>query len=527
MCSCKKGLHVVMFRTWIFLFLVYETYAMGELTKCEKVEAMASWRDHNTVVETSLKTLSGTWISEGCETRPGPEYVLRAYTFNPEGTYNLIQHHYWDDSCSSPKLTVISHGRLTLRNSLVQPEASNGLAKPTNITVIPQDSTAAEELNQLVSEECPGQYWKSWRRNQEHLVYDHRQERRGTFNLWSHSYQAITNQHPLNKPDFPQISGDISCLGSLKWAFNELKLLKIQLRPLHNVRKSPKLAEMELLLGDIHSNKKRREFYSPTSFQLPLFKQTKGENITVGKLHFLVKNPNTLTNLITSQSPPHLIEKPHLPPYIWGDWVSTRCEVRPLDVYLLRHFTFHESDHRWVGHHKFFSDPFCTYPKFIITATGHFTLVGPSETMKGVSDIDFQIERATLTALDHRIITEMRLPGLCGLGEWRVNVPKELATTNGCVSLGVFIPSVRFDVVKVEMDYKGSWLLFLGQADTNNLPQDERPTAFQLPMVKCGEKVSFTEDLRERLGREFYFGGGNALGGCIILIITSLLFLLL
>ncbi|KYB28324.1 hypothetical protein TcasGA2_TC034630 [Tribolium castaneum] len=237
MCSCKKGLHVVMFRTWIFLFLVYETYAMGELTKCEKVEAMASWRDHNTVVETSLKTLSGTWISEGCETRPGPEYVLRAYTFNPEGTYNLIQHHYWDDSCSSPKLTVISHGRLTLRNSLVQPEASNGLAKPTNITVIPQDSTAAEELNQLVSEECPGQYWKSWRRNQEHLVYDHRQERRGTFNLWSHSYQAITNQHPLNKPDFPQISGDISCLGSLKWAFNELKLLKIQLRPLHNVRK--------------------------------------------------------------------------------------------------------------------------------------------------------------------------------------------------------------------------------------------------------------------------------------------------
>ncbi|EEZ99750.1 Protein APCDD1-like Protein [Tribolium castaneum] len=147
--------------------------------------------------------------------------------------------------------------------------------------------------------------------------------------------------------------------------------------------------------------------------------------------------------------------------------------------------------------------------------------------MKGVSDIDFQIERATLTALDHRIITEMRLPGLCGLGEWRVNVPKELATTNGCVSLGVFIPSVRFDVVKVEMDYKGSWLLFLGQADTNNLPQDERPTAFQLPMVKCGEKVSFTEDLRERLGREFYFGGGNALGGCIILIITSLLFLLL
>jgi hypothetical protein len=38
---------------------------MGELTKCEKVAAVAAWRDHNTVVETSLKTLAGTWISEG------------------------------------------------------------------------------------------------------------------------------------------------------------------------------------------------------------------------------------------------------------------------------------------------------------------------------------------------------------------------------------------------------------------------------------------------------------------------------
>lgn len=269
---------------------------------------------------------------------------------------------------------------------------------------------------------------------------------------------------------------------------------------------------MELLLGDIHSNQKRREFYSPTSFQVPLLKQTKGENITVNLRHFLVKNSNTLTNLI-GVSPPHLIEKPHLPPVIWGDWVSTRCEIRPLDVYLLRHFTFHE-DHRWVGEHKFFSDPFCTYPKFVITASGHFTLLGPSEVMKGVSDIDFQIERALLTALDQRVITEMRLPGVCGLGEWKVNVPKELAMTNGCVSLGVFIPSVRFDVVKVEMDYQGSWLLFLGQADTNNLPADERPTAFQLPMVKCGEKSTFGEDLRERLEREFYFGSGGKCNSC-------------
>ncbi|RZB77457.1 APCDD1-like, partial [Asbolus verrucosus] len=349
-----------------------------------------------------------------CETRPGPEYILRSYTFNSDGGYSLIQHHYWDDSCSSPKLSVISYGRIQLRNSLVQPEASNGMAKPTNITVIPQDSAAAHELDTLVSRECPGQYWKSWKHNEEHLVYDNKQERRGTFNLWSHSYQPITNHHPLNKPIQVQISGDISCLGSLKWAFNELKLLKIQLRPIiHNYRKYLRHVEMELLLGDIHTNKKRREFYSPTSFQVPLLRLTKEENITVHKHQFLVKTSNAIpTNLITNiKTPPHLIEKPHLPPYIWGEWTSTRCEIRPLDVYLLRHFSFYEND-------------------------------------------------------------------------------------------------FRYDIVKVEMDYKGSWLLFLGQADTNNLPTtaNERPTAFQLPLVKCGEVVGFSENLNERLERKFFFG---------------------
>ena len=49
----------------ISFVLVTEAYAMGELAKCEKVAAVGAWRDHNTLVETSLRTLAGTWISEG------------------------------------------------------------------------------------------------------------------------------------------------------------------------------------------------------------------------------------------------------------------------------------------------------------------------------------------------------------------------------------------------------------------------------------------------------------------------------
>lgn len=93
-----------------------------------------------------------------CETRPGPEFVIRSYTFDSDGKYFLIQHHYWDDSCSSPQLTALSHGRIQLRNSLIQPGAASGLIKFTNITIIPQDNNAAKELDKIVSMECPGKY---------------------------------------------------------------------------------------------------------------------------------------------------------------------------------------------------------------------------------------------------------------------------------------------------------------------------------------------------------------------------------
>lgn len=91
-----------------------------------------------------------------CETRPGPEYIIRSYTFDESGRAFLVQHHYWDDSCSSPQLTVLSHGRLQLRVSLIQPGAAAGTYKIANISVIPQDSNAAKELDRTVELECPG-----------------------------------------------------------------------------------------------------------------------------------------------------------------------------------------------------------------------------------------------------------------------------------------------------------------------------------------------------------------------------------
>lgn len=299
-------------------------------------------------------------------------------------------------------------------------------------------------------------------------------------------------------------------MGSLKWAFNELKLLKVQFRPLvsNNRKQMKRIVRAELLLGDIHSRKNRREFYSPTIFQEPLIKWSKGENITIDDYQLIIKNSVTVSNsLIKSKIPPHLMEKPHLPPMIWGEWTSTRCEIRPMDVYLLRRFVFNEKDSSWVGEHKFFADPFCTYSKFIITASGHFEFSPSVSPMLGVTNIDFKIERATITALDLSVVADMRLQNFCGIGVYIIGQPKELGPTNGCMCLGLVIPSEQLDIVKIEMDYEGAMLLFLGQVDTDNktLNEDERPTAFQLPMVKCGEQAVYSENLIETLEKRLHF----------------------
>lgn len=142
-----------------------------------------------------------------------------------------------------------AHGRIQLRTSIVQPGAASCNLKFLNITVIPQDDNAANELDRKVSSECPGEFysllsvmitvlteryvgqaWKSWKKYEEHTVYDSRyDDSKRKFNLW---FSQHTNPYAINGRGSNVHFSDISCLGPLKWAFNELKLVKVQLRPL-------------------------------------------------------------------------------------------------------------------------------------------------------------------------------------------------------------------------------------------------------------------------------------------------------
>uniref|UniRef100_A0A1Y1L181 APCDD1 domain-containing protein n=1 Tax=Photinus pyralis TaxID=7054 RepID=A0A1Y1L181_PHOPY len=466
------------------------SFVNGEARQCAKLLAKAANQDRNTIVETSVKTLSGVWLSESCETRPGPEYVLRHYTFEENGNYKLIQHHYWDNSCSSPKLSIVAIGLLkTKRDSFLHHDALTGYSKPSNITVIPQDAVAAKELDGIVSNHCPGQYWKTWRRYEEHLVFTNPKDRH---HLQQLEFERIQETLPNTQHYLQNSSGAITCLGDLRWSFNELNLIKVQLRP--NQHGNGNEMHWELLLGDIPSRKNLMEHYMPTGFQIPLVKTSKGnKEVLKGRKFFVKYTCSICSNLASNErSPPHLIEKPRLPAYIGGEWVSERCEVRPMGLYLTRHFTFHNEDLRWMGEHRFYVDPFCTLRKFTVTASGTFEMNDGENPLKEASNIEFKIEKAPLVIYDQGLIEYMPWEN-CGKLRWKIGVGQELAETGGCEQLGIIIPSVQYDIVKMEMSYQGLWLLFLGQADTENSPRDtplKRPTAFQVPLVRCGEAHS-------------------------------------
>lgn len=450
------------------------------------------------------------FLCRRCEIRPGPEYLLRSYTFKSDGSYRATQHRYWDDSCSLPKFTIVSTGMIRIkRDSLMNPDAATGYVKPINITITPHDSKSITEFEELTAGECAGQVWKPWRRYEEHVVFNtNDQESVKTFgarlfNSGNYFQAKMAHQNIINSPkSVSDTSSNINCLGSLKWAFSELKLIKVQLRPVINSLESiEKNMKQEMLLGDVHSQIEQREHYTPTSFGKPLLKfivNKEDEVVKMAGQTYHVRNTCTIcSNLYSAsdKSPPHLLVKPHLPPYIWGEWTSVRCEMRPMGLYLTRKFSFYSDDSVWVGEHKFYEDPFCTVPKFVITAAGHFSLTSGSTIVSGATNIDFKIERASLTLYSKRMVHEMRMFNSCGKSNWESGVPQELSSTNGCLQMGIIIPSVQHEIVKVEMNYEGSCLLYLGQADTDNMPRmsNERPTAFQEPLVKCGDVAAFSD----------------------------------
>lgn len=459
--------------------------------RCERLEGEVARADRDTMAEDPPR-LTGKWVSEGCEVRSGPEFVMRNYIFMRNHTFRLLQFHYGDESCTLALYTLTARGRYRLTGrSWVTPGATEAEYTLTRVTATAHSTEVAEELAARVNTTCPGHVRRRWKPYRDYVVLSLPEELASNNNQppigSSSNYQrrnaasaSALGRHQLRM----MVTEDMDCLSALHAVFHELQLVRVQRRP-----KGPpdnRHPRYELLLGDLHSRPELRNSYRPTAFQTPLLRADQAHGC-----HICYEVSRS-----TERSPPHLLARPRLPAYLGGEWVSARCETRPLGLFLTRRLRFHVGDRTWHGEYRFYADPACAVPTFTAAASGRYSRsLTTSGKVEGGVEFDFRVEHASLTVLDRGMAENLQgdrrcIPG----GVWKVGVPRDLTPSRGCSPLGIIVPSTEYELVRVEMDAQGNSLLLMGQPDTENQKRGprERPTAYQLPLIHCRSLPPFS-----------------------------------
>ena len=121
---------------------------------------------------------------------------------------------------------------------------------------------------------------------------------------------------------------------------------------------------------------------------------------------------------------------------------------------------------------------------------------GSSEIVPGGFNLDFHLEQASVTADSKQMAKELN-SSPCGRGRWVVGEPQDLTLAGGCLDIGLAIPSLSLELVKLEMSGGGGMALFLGQPNTDRagrmnserLYNGDRSTAYQARMVRCRDNM--------------------------------------
>nr|CAD7200598.1 unnamed protein product [Timema douglasi] len=211
----------------------------------------------------------------GCEVRPGPEFVLRSYTFMKNNSFKLLQFHYEDEWCSLPLYTITARGRVWLReNSWVTRGATEAEYTLERATVTAHSAGVAVELARRVNKTCPGQVRRRWKPYREYVVYSLPGEDEGD-NTISNQHPPVVIPHPRRESTLTgrlrlMHTEDVDCLSALHAVFHELQLVRVHRRP--PGPPDSRYPRHELLLGDLHSRPELRSQYRPTAFQTPLLR---------------------------------------------------------------------------------------------------------------------------------------------------------------------------------------------------------------------------------------------------------------
>ena len=188
--------------------------------------------------------------------------------------------------------------------------------------------------------------------------------------------------------------------------------------------------------------------------------------------------------------PPTLTRRPHHQVALAGEWFSERCEVRPNAIFVTRRLLFSNNNRSWEGYYHHYADALCRKPIFAIYARGTYVKGSPSQAVQHAHNYDFKVVQLKLRADHQGIADTLNRPGVkCGIaGKWSLDVEQDLSITKGCRPLGLRVPHVEYELMKVEKDHHRH-KLYIGQRPSDGkspTTPDERPTSFQPPLVKCG-----------------------------------------
>lgn len=391
-------------------------------------------------------TLDGTWVSTRCEVRPGPEFLLRSYTFHSSRHLQALQHYYSDSACGDPAYSLLIRGKLRLRQAswitLGGTEAEHHISK---VGIVGHSLAAKQRLASRLPPSCVG--------------------------------LTLSRMVPGKMYELYNTRAGRGCLSALGFSMMELGLVRVETQRFGHGGKV-----QELFLGDIHTEWTQRTHYRPTGYQLPL--QNAMHHIHPCPVCALVYRSSELR-------PPVLPYVPSPPLSLAGRWVSQHCETRPTILFLTRDFTFNPDQHEWEGVYRHYSDPSCSQPTFTLRASGHYAQGNSSAKVSGATEFVFKVTQVGVTAADEataKLLNGTR-PGKCGRARgWEVGLEQDLTPTHGCTALGIRLPHKEYELFKIELNHRKQPLLFIGERPTDGSSPDrpqKRPTSFQTPLVLC------------------------------------------